>query len=345
MDSILECFGDIVGLKPGDISDSGIYITDLEAISTIYGGLVESGEAVDVDEVLENARRVAILQLNSDLTTLMLRYSKPRKNFTGKVGSSKYIRRGNDTGTSGIRIVCAPIRNAQMSITAINTLFSQAGAINVNLANNYNDTVLTYNVNTTANRVRRNALVAPPELPLFMPEVDNVEYYLYHDNSLPFLDNRITCSSCRKFYFNAAAPKFKAHGFESYLMVGGYNGDPTTKDTAVNSGKGLLPEINIKCQIDNVICDEEIDYVYNPMAQAMAQAVMFKAGSVVVWTLTRNSTLSRELMGDPESFREAGSYYERKYREVVSFLSKNMPITHDCICEHGFTPAWIGRIG
>lgn len=344
MDSILECFGNIVGLKPGDLSDSGIYITDLEAVSTIEG-LVEADEVADVDEALENARRVAILQLNSDLTALMLRYSKPRKPFMGKVGSSKYVRRGNDTGNSGMRIICAPIRNAQMSVTAINALFSQTGTLKVYIANNYNDNILEYDVLTTANKVRRNALATPPELPLFMPEVDNVEYYIYHANDFPFMDNRITCSSCRKFYFNAAAPRFKAYGFESYLMVGGYNGDPTTKDTAVNSGKGLLPEITIKCQIDNVICDEEIDYIYNPMAQAMAQAIMFKAGSVVVWTLIRNSKLNRILMGDPESFRDAASYYERKYREVVSFLSKNMPINHDCICEHGFTPAWIGRIG
>jgi len=212
------------------------------------------------------------------------------------------------------------------------------------IANNYDDNILEYDVLTTANKVRRNLLTVP-ELPLFRPEVDNVEYYIYHENDFPFMDNRLSCSSCRKFYFNAAYPRFKNYGYDSYLMVGGYNGDPTAKDSASNSGKGLLPEININCKVDNVICDDEIDYVNNPMAQSMAQAVMYKAGSVVVWNIIRNSNLNRVLMGDMETFRDAASYYERKYRDVTNFLSKNMPINHDCICEHGFTPAWIGRIG
>lgn len=344
MEDILECFGDIVGLKSGDTSDSGIYITDLEAISTI-DGLVEADEAADVDEVLENARRIAILALNSDLTALMLRYAKPRNPFVGKVGSSRYVRRGEYTGNSGIRIVCAPIRHAQMTVTAINTLFSQTGGLKVYIANNYDSNILEYDVLTLANKVRRNVLTVAPDLPLYQPEVDYVEYYIYHANDFPFLDNRVTCSTCRKFYFNAAHPKFKNYGFESYLMVGGYNGDPTASDAASNTMKGLMPEVKITCKIDNVICDDEIDYVNNPIAQSMAKAVMYKAGSVVVWNLIRNTKLNRVLMGDIESFRDAASYYERMYKDIVTFLSKNMPVNHDCICEHGFSAAWIGKIG
>lgn len=344
MDDILDCFGDIVGLKSNDTSDSGLFITDLEAVSTI-DGLVEADEAADVDEVLENARRIAILQLNSDLTALMLRYAKPRGSYVGRVGSSRYVRRGTNTGNSGIRLLCAPIRNAQMTITAINALFSETGTLKVYIANNYDSNILEYDLLTLANKVKRNVLNVAPDLPLYKPEVDFVEYYIYHANDFPFLDNRVTCSTCRKFYFNAAVPKFKNYGFESYLMVGGYNGDPTTTDVATNTMKGLMPEVKITCKVDNVICDEEIDYVNNPVAQAMAQAVMYKAGSVVVWNLIRNSKLNRILMGDIDSFRDAASYYERKYKDIVSFLSKNMPVTHDCICEHGFSAAWIGRIG
>jgi hypothetical protein len=344
MEDILDCFGDIVGLKSGGTSDSGIYITDLEAISTI-DGLVEADEAADVDEVLENARRIAILALNSDLTALMLRYAKPRNPFVGKVGSSRYVRRGEYTGNSGIRIVCAPIRHAQMTVTAINTLFSQTGGLKVYIANNYDNNILEYDVLTLANKVKRNVLTIAPDLPLYRPEVDYVEYYIYHANDFPFLDNRVTCSTCRKFYFNAAHPKFKNYGFESYLMVGGYNGDPTASDAASNTMKGLMPEVKINCKIDNVICDDEIDYVNNPIAHSMAKAVMYKAGSVVVWNLIRNTKLNRVLMGDIDSFRDAASYYERMYKDIVTFLSKNMPVNHDCICEHGFSAAWIGKIG
>ena len=344
MEDILDCFGDIVGLKSGGTSDSGIYITDLEAISTI-DGLVEADEAADVDEVLENARRIAILALNSDLTALMLRYAKPRNPFVGKVGSSRYVRRGEYTGNSGIRIVCAPIRHAQMTVTAINTLFSQTGGLKVYIANNYDNNILEYDVLTLANKVKRNVLTIAPDLPLYRPEVDYVEYYIYHATDFPFLDNRVTCSTCRKFYFNAAHPKFKNYGFESYLMVGWYNGDPTASDAASNTMKGLMPEVKINCKIDNVICDDEIDYVNNPIAQSMAKAVMYKAGSVVVWNLIRNTKLNRVLMGDIDSFRDAASYYERMYKDIVTFLSKNMPVNHDCICEHGFSAAWIGKIG
>lgn len=341
MDSILNCFGNIIGTSEGTPSTSGIYITDLEALSTVQG-LIDAGEATLVQEELEKARRIAILRLNSDLSTLLLQFTKPRLPFSGKIGSSRYIKKGVDTGKSGVRLVCAPLKNATLTIKGISTFFTQAGALKVYVANNYDDVVHEYHCLTSENKVKINMIEPALSLPLFAPSTDYVEYHVYHENDFAYLDNSLSgCCGGKKFNF-CYPPRFKQWGLESYLLAGGFNENIRS---TVNSGKGLILEVDIKCDLSTIICADEIDYMSNPVAQAMAQAIMYKAGSVVIWNILRNTKLNRVLMTAGEDARDAASYYERKYNDIIKFIVKNMPIQHDCLCEQGFTQPWIGRIG
>lgn len=337
--NIIQCFEGIIGGKQGDPSKSGIFVTDLEALSTIEG-LVESEEYADIDELLAESIRTAILKINTDVSTLMLRYANIRAPYAGKLGSSRYLKAKTEAGRSGIKIVCNPLDHGELIIRGIGMLFSQTGNVEVTISNNYDDTTHVLNLDTIQNRIKGNP-INPITLPMKNEFVDHVVYTVTHENPFPHLDNRLSCSTCRKFYFNTDYPKFSPSGLLSYVMIGGFN---ENRNFYENSGKGLLLDVEIRCRADKILCDEEIDFESNQLAQGLAQAIQYKAASVTVWKILRNTRLNRVLMTNGEDMREAAKYYERKYNEMATFIAKRMPVENNCICVKGFFDSWVGLI-
>jgi hypothetical protein len=351
MESVLTCFGDIVGTQPGEPSDSGLYITDLEMVGTIKG--IIDADAADLQQELEDklkeARRIAILKLHTDLTTLMQRYAKPRPSFSGLIGS-KYHSAGvlNDVGKSGVRILCRAVKDAEIVLKGINTIFNESGEIKAYIANNYNDDVITIDgIQTVEKKLKNNTLAEEIRLPLWHEDAEGcVEYYVYHENELQPINTRYSgCSSCRSFRFDAAHPVFKHYGSEIYVNVAGFNGEPETLGSnGLNTSKGLQLKLDIICRTDKAICRDRIHYENDPHAMSYAQAIQHKAGSAVIWNILRSPELNRITMGDSEDLRSAAKYYERVYNDNVKYISKNMQVKSDCFCEQGFISAKIGHL-
>lgn len=343
MDAVIQCFGDIVGTTPDKNTDSGLYITDLEAVETIHALIedqpTELDLAADLELKLLSARRIAILNLNADLTTLMQKYSKPRAGYSGLLGSKKFSGVLDEDGKSGIRIVCRKIQDAELVLKGVNTIFSEAGNMSVFIASNYSDDITEIqNIETVKNKLKINDLPAEITLPLYHENAEGcVEYYIYHENTLTPNNNKLHCSSCRKFKFDASRPTWRAYGSEQYINIAGFNGEPDElSEKGSNNTKGLQLKVDIICRTDRAICRDNVDFRMNPLAMAYASAIQYKAGSVIIWDLTRSPKLNRIIMSDMETFREAAKHYERKYNDMIRFISKNMEVTSDCFCEHGF---------
>lgn len=350
---IIECFGNIIGTTIDTESDSNLWIEDVEAVSTVmglvndYDGNEEPTEDI-LDKVItkmENARRIAIMKLHTDITTLLMRYAKPRSSVSGLLGSKKWDRILKETGKSGIRIICRPIKDAEMVLKGINTLFSQTGSISVYIESNYSDDVYEIsNVETLSNKSKYNLFEDALVLPIFHESVEHVEYFIYHQNDINPLNNKISCSSCGHFYFDSEYPRFANHGWKQYINYSGFNGDiDDLPRQGTNTTKGLQLIMDMRCRTDKAICNESLNYHYNPMAFSYASAVQYKAASTLIWDLIRDSGLNRILMGDMESFKEAASFYDRKYNDMVKYISRNMEIQSDCFCEHGFSNIKVGH--
>lgn len=344
MEEVLTCFGNIIGTSNGTESDSGLYITDLEAIATIQG-LILGNTELDIETKLGDARRIAILRLNTDLLTLMLRYAKARESMSIILGSKSFSAPLVEIGKSGLRIVCRKVKDAEIVLRGITTVFSQTGTTKVYIASNYSDTIHEIDVDTVANKQKVNTFDEAIVLPLFDMNAEGcVEYYIYHNNDLTPLNTKIQCSTCTAFRFDASHPSWSLYGHKQYINVAGFNGEiANLSSSGQNSAKGLQLVMDIRCRVDKAICRDKIDFQANPMAMAMATAIQYNAASVVVWDLIRTPGLNRVLMGDIESFKDAATYYGRKYTDMVKFISKNMTIESDCFCEHGFTQTKIGH--
>lgn len=330
MTDIEQCYGDIIGTKKDTNSDSGLYITDLEALSTLDGLVGEDFE--DIDTILADAKRIAILSFNTDITSRLMRFAKPRGSFRGKIGSSRYKTTRTADGEKGVRILCAPLKHAQLHLYSVGVLLPQAGSVDVYLSSNHGE---EETVIATITAVKNKVVTEDLDLTYYIQDdmTDNVEFYIYHKQA-SYVVNRIKCSGCgRPFYFEARYPRYSYGG---YAMIGGFVGD--IDDYATNSMNGIVLGAEFRCRVDRIVCDN-LNFQTNPMAQAYAQAIHLKAGSVVLWNIIRSSKLNRVLMQDIETFREAASYYERKYRDEIIKIGKTMPV-EGCFCEHGFSRVW-----
>lgn len=335
MESIINCFGNIVGTTQDSLSDSGLYITDLEQVDNVIGLIQEEGLVEDeVEEKLLKARRVSVLRLHSDITAMMLQYATPITGFTGHIGDKKTVTPLQDVGKSGIRIVCNPLKDAEIVLSGINTIFNETGVTDVHIASNYSDDVETVSVDTVKGKLKTNLFAEPITLPLHVDaESPFVEYYIYHENDLDAYSNKIKCSTCSKFRFDASVPYFKEYGYERFINAAGFNGEiDELGNLGVNSGKGLQLNLEVRCRTDKALCRDKIDFYTNPIAMPMATAIQYRSGSVLIWEVIRSPKLNRVVMGDMEGFKEAASYYERKYNDMVRYIALNMPITSDCYC-------------
>lgn len=335
MESIISCFGNIVGTTQDSISDSGLFITDLEQVDNVIGLISDEGLVEDeIEEKLLKARRVSILRLHSDITAMMLQYATPITGFTGQIADKKSITPLVDVGKSGIRIVCNPIRDAEIVLSGVNTIFNETGVTVVNIASNYSDAVEVRNVDAVKGKLKVNVFAEPIILPLHKDnESPYVEYYIYHENNLEAFDNKIKCSSCSAFRFDASNPYFKQFGYDRFVNAAGFNGEIDEIGVlGLNSGKGLQLNLEIRCRTDKALCRDSIDFYTDPIAMPMATAIQYRAGSVILWDIIRSPKLNRVVMGDIEAMKETASYYERKYNDMVRFIALNMPITSDCYC-------------
>jgi hypothetical protein len=341
MQRVLECFGDVVGTTHDTDSNSGLYLADLEAVSTLRA-LEGTEDYAEVLEVMETAIRVAILNLNTDLTTLITKFAKKKGSFKGVIGGKKYTHTRAESGKSGIRLLCAPVKHGEIILRQVGGVFDFTGDVTITVASNLSEETETFIL---------SAVKGKPvwvDAKLSLPTYDDkgwVEYYIYHENPGRFCANKLFCGTCRRFYFNAERPIFKKYGYESYVMASGFNGEPQDlKAVGVNEMKGLMLNVEMKCHVDRTICDEQLDFQSDEMAQAYALAIQHKAGSVALWNIIRSSHLNRVLMDNIETFRDAASYYERKYNGLVRQIADSIDLHGTCFCEKGWTNAWTGTM-
>lgn len=323
---LLECFGNVVGLTHDDESDSGLYITDLEAVATIEG--IPS-------DVLQDARRVAILALNADLIAMLSDYAYVRKPYSGRIGTTRWHTRSSRG--SSLMLLCKPLENATMTINQIGALFRTTGEHNVVFTSNIGHSQ-TFTIDCTADTLSVLDLTAgdsePLSLPLYSDIQEAVIYRFTHQQS-HLVSKLYSCGGC-SFKFSLSRPRFSDHGMTQYIQLAAYDGAKY-----LNNSAGLVLSGNIRCRVDNIICDDALDFTHDSRAQLYAQAIQYKAGSVVVWNCLRNPILHRATMEDAGDLREAAKYYERKYRDLVAYISAHAQYTHDCICEK--RRGWIGR--
>ena len=348
-----DCYDNIIGLSrtecdcyedpaPYNYSASGIFLDELEPLKKL-NGLLNCESGLDLWLMLHRARQEAILQFIGDANAMLLKYNRlKRQPFYGAIGRVKYTKNQVCTvGTHyGVRLYCADIVSGEMEIKKIGGLFAQTGNLDILIYNNLNELIDTVTIATTAGQ--HTLTTVNLKLPMHSKYVDNLEYffvYQYAGNSPKNNDLHCGCGGT-KFYFNTMKPYFhtqtkQTDGWAKWVMAGAYSGgvadfsDVTT--TTSNNMYGLTLEVNFTCKVGETWCKDYLDFQANPLAAAMAFAIRYKAGEILIDRIMRSTNINRMVLMDAEQNQRDKEMFAAKYNEMMVYLTDNVDVTTtDC---------------
>lgn len=357
-DITLTCFENIIGLSRTTCecyennlyneSKSDLYLDELQGLELSSLKTLEGCEDSDnIWTIMDKARNNAILGVINDITgELTKKHRVKRQPYIGAIGRKKFTQDLTTTQTYlGCRWYCADIVSGNLKIKKIHTAFNSTGVVTLYIYNNCNELLHTLQLQTEANKVKENILLSEINLPAHNSFVDNVEYYFVYqyDANMKPKNIDIDCSSCSGFNytFNTSKPYFysqtnKKKGWANFIMVGGWSGDDlvsfdSSSTTAGGYMNGLLFEVEFGCKLQEVICNDSLDFDNNVMAITLAFLVRYKAGEYLLTDLIMSSKLNRETMINVETANGLIGFYQTKYKEYIDVIMKQIDIkATDC---------------
>ena len=99
-----------------------------------------------------------------------------------------------------------------------------------------------------------------------------------------------------------------------------------------NYMNGLTFNVELKCKVDEVICNTELDWTGDPIAASIAHAILYKTGTILLRDLIGNTRLNRNSLINNETAEKFMVDYDAKYHEVVKYIIENANIeNNDCL--------------
>lgn len=352
-----ECYTHIIGLSQSDcectaderpadynVSKSGLYLDELANVGTLVS-LAECDKTIW--DIMGNAVTGGVKQFVADTNALLGRkYRLKRNAVTGEVlGQIKHKDTYQPAKNYAVVVLsCSPVRGGFMRLRKIGGTFRETAPVSVELRDNVNGLLRTFTLNATADR---HATTDVNEIfPLYSKYMQPLEYYLVYQfdaNNLP-ADTEINCG-CGGWtpIFNREQPYYrnvgghKAAPWADYVMVGGREVNSLSElddevGTMSNKMFGLTVETDFGCKVDEVLCEDRLDFKGNPLALSMALAVQYAAGVKVANRVLRSSALNRENMINGDEWEEAIVEWQEKYNEHVNYIVSQSDITaNDCL--------------
>lgn len=354
--SIPECYNSIIGLTrtdcecygviPDDAADSlsGLYIDELVGLSFIQS-MTDCDNGNDLFQNMVKARDNAITSFQADTNALLLENFKMKRNpFKGGIGRA--VSNNNVSLTTGnylgVRMYCDNVKSGVLYIKSIGTLFKGVGVIDLMIYNNLGKLIGTYPLNTDTTLHVQNSVDI--ELPLHSDYNDHLEYFfIYQLGAIEPKINDLKCS-CGSFkpVFNCKQPYYKykhetVYGWADWLMAGGINSAtlPDFTDCGCSTNNymyGLTFNVELRCKIGEVLCQEQLDFEGNPLAAAMAIAIQNKTGEWLGNWILRSGNLNRFTLLNTEQLIDDVAKFKATYEQMIKYIVESADITqNDCL--------------
>lgn len=356
---MFDCYDNIFGLsnydceclrdnRPEDYntSQSGLFLNELAGIESI----LSDGECdKSVWEMFESSRTIAVSKFVSDTNLLLQRKAKPRRRKAENqtIGQIKSLNTYSNSKNYGvIRIACAPIKSGFFDLKNIGSLFSENSSIAVSLYDNVNGHLQDVNIDTIQNRFKPNN-VNISDLPMYSKYVDILEYYIvyqFDQNNIP-KDNKIDCGCGSSSWpgFSLDFPSYVDIGkrrktpWADYVMVGSTEINSLSElddlqSSAYSNMLGLILELDFKCNVDEILCSNQLNFNSNPLAMSMAFAIMYKAGQLIADKIISSSMIDRPNMISRDEWENNSIMWGEKYNENVKNIVEFADISaNDCL--------------
>lgn len=342
-----ECFEDN---KPIDYSrsDSGLYMDQVEGLELNLIDSIKNCEQGSLWDIMSRARTNAISAFKADLlASLLTKYKQKRQPFSGVIGSQSRKNTLNlQTTYAGERIYASNIIGGIMKIKRIGFLMNADNTFNVEIRNEVDDDPLyIIPVQSQADKLYWNEVNI--ELPMNLETDDNPNYYItYPLSGMQPKDtsNGCGCSqSVYKYYWNLQRPMFKTYQkdrWSEYVMVTGISGnDLADRENWGTSSynMGIFLDVEFKCKVSDLICEQDFDFENNEIAVAMAYAVRYKAAFFLIDSILASSEINRFTMMDRERLMQKKNTYNTEYHTRLEWLTNQINYkANDCLTCNDF---------
>ena len=359
------CYNNIIGIARADCpciptdppsgyntSTSGLYLTDVAPFDSLQWD--ENCTDGSIWDLSAKAVSQAVTTFVADTNALLMRkFSPKREKFKGQIGEATGRETFNTEHTyAGNRLAFNPIRGGVAKITHIGTLFNGAGTVELNVYNALNELVATRTVDVL-NGWKLNALSTPITLETYIEFSPKHEYfivYTYNASNKP-RQNNINCG-CGGFvpWFDTNKPMWAQHhpgnrSWANWVQVGGWSGDTLTDfDQTANSTStqmnGLALQIELGCDVGQVLCNGSLDFETDPFALSIAYAIRYKAWELLAARLLSSNTITRQTVVNREMLQALKKEWNASYAENVNYITQEAQVRqNDCLAcrdESGF---------
>jgi hypothetical protein len=327
-----------------DVSKSGLYLDELADIGQlIHSANCGSDLWQTVAYAMETAVKITVTESN---ILIGKTYQLKREPLAGQIiGDIKARETYNPASNYAvIRVACNPIKGGYFTLRSLGTIFEAIGAFDVHLYNNVDGFLETFAVTSLVNR--HLATVLNKKYPTYSKYTNCLEYYFVYefDELNRPKDNAVSCGcGGETLSYNLNSPYFSKNYRNSqwtkYVMVGSsvINSLSELEDelsnVASNKMLGLTLELDFACDVNSVICDEDVglDFIGNKFAMALAFAVYYQTGVQLAKKLLDNKSLDPKKLINNDKWEENIIEWQKLYSDYLTYLISEVSIkANDC---------------
>lgn len=346
----MDCLENIIGITQSDCpcfdekpvgsgtSDSGLYFDELEGINLTE--LLHDGACRSIWDKITNSIASAKNHFVSDLLACYsTKIEQSKEPFKGVIGDGKFNRTlTNPLMYSGLRLRPKRIKEGVIKINKITTYFDTTDTIDIDVYSSEDLTtpITTRTLNTTANKANTNTITTI-ELPLYSDTYEELDYYLVYSGTPKPLNVKAKGCGCGG----------KKDLWSPWVYASGFNSSTITElnDKGTNNhAMGLLVHAEITCDQSNLICNEDFSYFAGSFGFRTANAIRYKAASLLFETLLSNPELSQHVAIQPERMTQLADQYRTEYEARVMYLCENYKLESDCFtCKRNLNKGFLRK--
>lgn len=337
-----ECFDDD---KPSDyaISESGLYLDELEGLNLIYPKNAEDCGRGNLWEMMAKAgEEGAMYWRTAVMNYIGGRTVRKRNYFSGVIGDD----RTNNTKTTltknfaGWTWKASTVRGGFQRIKRFGVFFESATPIDLILYDNESDTPIgTWNVTPTAGKVNWFTLPTPVTLSLVREVPRPKQFWLVYATagvSRP-IHHRITCA-CGELnklnqwcdnpsFANLSTPQARYNWLE-WVTVTGTTGDLITKRddnwTHQNLAYGLMIDCEFICNTNDILCKDILDFDNDEIAMVQAYGLRYAQGEKLTDMILSSTKLNRFTMLEREAMYGKRNHFKKEMDTRAQYVAAKL---------------------
>lgn len=350
--SLFSCFDSVVGVSRNpDLCVTGSYDTDSlsglyldELPGTSLRILDSVGGNTSLVEKMEYARENAINAFKIDVMKEILKTKEPaRPRFIGDIGGKSFTSVMSADTYHGLRMY-SDILGGTFVLRGVTLMLDVTEAVTLQVFSEPEaedgGAELTHFHLTSLSDKRKYTAVTPTTF-----DLEGDLYFLFTTTGQPY-NNKLTCNCGGfKWCFNIEHPcyRYSRDKWTEWAMVGGTHGsDLTIRDDwgTTREARGIILHGDFNCDSLGILCSDHSNWTENVVDQAIASAIVYKAGSFLSTYIMDSEEVNRFTLLGIDQLGANIAFYEQSYVKMIEFIGANIEDDRNeclkCRSPHGY---------